>query len=163
MRADELRIYHEADRAEERLRKLSHNGPWSPWGITASHALKQVRVNGREDLVTLIDLHAEGLQYLKDVDEHLKEMREAREIIASALNRLVDRFVRCSACDGKKGRKEPSSGPSVYIWRDCETCDGHGMLPVGAREWQDEGRTYTPAERQLDTRIDGHIERLKAA
>ena len=163
MRADELRTYHEADRAEKRLSKLTHNTPWNPWSTTASHALQQVRVNGREALITLIDLHDEGLQYLKDVDEHLEEMREAREIIASTLERLVKRFVKCPACDGEKGRKETTSGVYVYHWIDCETCDGRGMLPVGAREWQDENRTYTPAERQLDVRIDGHTERLKAA
>lgn len=48
-----------------------------------------------------------------------------------------------------------------YGYPECHTWQV--TIPKGDSYWQDESRTYTPAEEQLDTRVDGSSERREAA
>ena len=48
-----------------------------------------------------------------------------------------------------------------YGWPDRHTWQV--TIPKGDAHWQDESRTFTPAEEQLATRIDGSTERREAA
>ena len=153
-------------RAVARMYKMFLDAPWKPWGITADHAASQVRMNGREALTTLIDLVQEGEEYIENVVEHERRTTECRLLVQKVLDALAEYFTICPACKGAKGAYDKERARSFgrgRCWEDCETCWGHGMLPKGESVWQDEGRTYTPAERQLDVRIDGIAERREAA
>lgn len=37
---------------------------------------------------------------------------------------------KCSACDGRKGRREFHAG-DAYNWHDCPRCNGTGREPLG--------------------------------
>ena len=88
-------------------------------------------------------------------------MEQCAQLMEEAL-RLLDGFVECPTCNGEQGSFAKGKHWELN-WDDCHVCQGHGMLPIGESKWQDEGRTYTPAERQLDTRIDGIAVRREAA
>ena len=166
MRRNELRMYLTAMRAAARMDKMFTDAPWTPWGITADHAVNQVRTNGCEALSTLIDLVQEGKEYLQELVEHEQRTIVCRVLVQKILDELAGYFDVCPSCKGAKGVYDEELRRSVGYgrgWEDCETCWGHGMLPKGESVWQDEGRTYTPPERQLDTRIDGMVERREAA
>ena len=53
-------------------------------------------------------------------------------------------------------------GPGNGLALDLDHACGWLMTTIN-EEWQDEDRVYTPAEQQLDTRIDGQTARLAAA
>lgn len=166
MRRNELRMYLTAKRAEARMDKMFTDAPWIPWGITPDHAIKQVRTNGTEALRTLIDLVQEGEEYLQNLVEHEQRIIVCRVLVQKVLDELAGYFDVCPSCKGAKGafdREQAQSFGYGKGWEDCETCWGHGMLPKGESVWQDEGRTYTPPEQQLDTRIDCITERREAA
>lgn len=162
MRRDELRIYHEAVQAHEKVYRPNRDAPWVPWAYV-DHALKGMRVNGRERLSeTLIKILQEGEKYLTHLTEHEQGLQDARAVVGKVVQDLKAQFVVCPACKGEQGEKVKDSGVFVYHWEDCATCAGRGMVPQGLKEWQDENRTYTPPEQQLDTRIDGPPERREA-
>lgn len=166
MRRNELRMYLTAKRAEKKMDKMFLDAPWLPWGTTADHAVEQVRTNGCEDLSTLIDLVQEGEEYLGEMEVHEITMATCRATVQKVLDELQSYFEICPACNGAKGAFDKDPESRFWIgrgWEDCATCDGHGMLPRGESVWQDEGRTYTPPEQQLDTRIDGCTRRREAA
>lgn len=59
-----------------------------------------------------------------------------------------------------KYRERYGSGSGLAL--DLDHACSWLMTTIG-EEWQDEDRTYTPAERQLDTRIDAWTARREAA
>ena len=166
MRRNELRMYLTAKRAVKRMGKIFLDAPWTPWGIVADHAINQVRTNGREALRTLIDLVQEGEEYIEEVGRHEQRTAECRLLVQKVLDELAGYFVVCPSCKGAKGAYDEKQAKAFGYgrgWEDCKMCWGHGMLPKGESVWQDEGRTYTPPEQQLDTRIDGWTARREAA
>ena len=165
MRRNELRMYLTAKRAEKKLDKMFLDAPLLPWGTTADHAIDRVRTNGLEDLSTLIDLVQEGEEYMREATEHERLTAECKVVVQKVLDELDGYFELCPKCQGTKGAKDYDNVPMsrVYVWRDCGTCAGRGMVPRGESRWQDEGRTYTPAERVLSVRLDCWPVRREAA
>lgn len=164
MRIDELRCLTLMRRQVESIYKKGLDAPSIvSLSIAVSHALKRVRTNGREKLTALVSVRDELWDYVRDLAEHAAEVAWCEEAVQDALH-LLDGFVDCPECHGDQGTFGPAEAwRSRGDWTDCRVCAGRGMIPKGESVWQDEGRTYTPPEQQLDTRIDGSIERREAA
>ena len=164
MRADELRCLKLMKRQVRRIDKKGLDAPSIvSLSIAVSHALERVRTNGHEKLAALVRVRDELRDYARDLAEHVAEVSWCHQAIEEALH-LLDGFVECPACHGEQGTFGPAEAWRYKRdWNDCSVCAGRGMIPKGTSEWQDEDRTYTPPEQQLDTRIDGHTARREAA
>lgn len=95
-------------------------------GIGISHIIDNVRVNGRERKVSLIDILNESKQLKKDIREKKKSILSDEKLILKILQILSDYHI-CSICKGEQGIYYGKGHPHSF-WEDCPNCDGIGLL-----------------------------------
>lgn len=95
--------------------------------ISLGHALEGVRTNGMERINTIQNVMKRippGVRrdYINDL------LLEAEKIINKTFKEYEDNFVVCNDCKGEKGEFYKSGGV-LNNFRDCDTCEGRGILP----------------------------------
>ena len=99
-----------------------------------SHAIEGVRTNGLEKPITCLDAHRDFSNYAAALERYALAVGRGAakaQAIADRADAIMAHLKVCGACKGQKGRhveSTPGSGVSRH-WRDCETCDGAGVVP----------------------------------
>ena len=128
--------------------------------ITLDHALKGVRANDQNPVVTLAQVLL-CIPHFDQAIQHIDQLLREYALMLDALRKIVAVFEICKDCKGRTGEqsREETEGYSWKVWTDCPTCKGRGVLVANETtakrllKEMDFG-VYTTIERVHSGRID---------
>lgn len=95
-------------------------------GIDIGHVIKDVRVNGWQRKVSILDVYKDAQQLKRDLRLERMSLIQDERIIFKILEKFR-KYKICPDCNGEKGILYEKYHPQQY-WSDCPSCNGTGLI-----------------------------------